>query len=125
MVHVAVFLCMGIGWGLAAGAAWPLLPAAAAVAGVLGSAGFVHWHTMRKRGPSGPLFTSTRRSAASGVSALMDALARRDFIYLVVAVSALGKASWFLVLAGIGAPIYLLIVLWMARGDVQGEARRS
>ena len=44
---------------------------------------------------------------ATRLSRMADALARRDFIYLVVVLAAFGKAHWFLVLAAIGAPALL------------------
>ncbi len=36
VVHVVIFACMGVGWSVAAAAAWPLLLGAAAVLGTLG-----------------------------------------------------------------------------------------
>lgn len=113
-VHVAVFACMGIGWSLSLGETWPLWLGGLAVAGTIGSAGFVYWHTMRGKGSTGPLFTSVVKSPASPLSRLMDSLARRDFIYLVVVLSAFGKASWFLALSAIGSPIYFGLLLWTA-----------
>ena len=114
VVHVAVFASMGIGWSLSLGETWPLWLGGLAVAGTIGSAGFVYWHTMRGEGSTGPLFTSVVRSPASRLSRLMDSLARRDFIYLVVVLSAFGKASWFLALSAIGSPIYFGLLLWAA-----------
>jgi hypothetical protein len=45
------------------------------------------------------------------LSRLADMLARRDFIYLVVLLSAFGRARWFLGLAAIGAPAFFLTLL--------------
>ena len=117
LVHVAVFLCMAVGWSLAAQAAWPLLIGGVALAGVLCSAGFVDRQILRAKDADGPLFASLLPSKASGVPALLDALARRDFIYGVVLLSALGKAKWFLVLAAAGAPIFFLLLLWIVCTD--------
>ncbi|MFQ5802428.1 MAG: CDP-alcohol phosphatidyltransferase family protein [Candidatus Methylomirabilales bacterium] len=125
VVHAAVFFCMAVGWSLATQALWPLLLGVLAVAGTVGSAGFVYWHTMRVKRSDGPLFTSTVRSPGPGVSRLLDALARRDFIYGVVLLSAFGKATWFLVLTAVGAPIFLLLLLWTARNTPQEEERVS
>lgn len=125
VVHAAVFSCMAVGWSLVAGAAWPLVFGIMAVAGAVGSAGFVYWHTMREKRSDGPLFTSVVRSPAPGLSRLLDALARRDFIYIIVLLSIFGKAAWFLVLAAIGAPIFLLLLLWTARGDSHFKERMS
>lgn len=123
VVHVAVFTCMGIGWSLAAHADWPLILGGAAVAGTLLSAGFVYWHTMRERTKPGPLFTSVTKSGRSWLSRMADALARRDFIYLVVLLAAAGKANWLLVLAGIGAPIFFLVLLAAAAMEARREGR--
>jgi phosphatidylglycerophosphate synthase len=113
VVHSAVFVCIGLGWWMADGALLPLLLACSATVGGLLSAGFVYQQTMRHKSSEGPLFTSTTTSEApSRLSVLADALARRDFIYLVVIVSAFGKAHWFLILSAIGAPIFFIVVLW-------------
>jgi phosphatidylglycerophosphate synthase len=123
VVHVAVFMCMGIGWSLAVHAGWPLILGGAAVAGTLLSAGFVYRHTMREQAKPGPLFTSVVKSGGSGLSRVADALARRDFIYLVVLLSAAGKANWFLLLAGVGAPVFFLVLLAAAAMEARREGR--
>src|SRR3990170_1098930 len=50
-----------------------------------------------------------------------DMLARRDFIYLVVLLSAAGKATWFLALAAVGTPLFLLVLAWIARRELWGR----
>ncbi len=117
-VHSAVFLCIGLGWWMADGTLLPLLLACSATAGGLLSAGFVYQQTMRHKTGDGPLFTSvTTSDTPSRLSALADTLTRRDFIYLVIIVSALGKAHWFLVLAAFGAPIFFFVLLWTSRRE--------
>jgi len=109
VVHCAVFTAIAVGWSLSAGAPWPLLLGAAAVAGALASAGLVTRETMA--GPKeGPLFTSVA-TTETPVSRVADALARRDFIYLVLALSLFGKANWFLGLSAVGAPAYFLVLV--------------
>jgi phosphatidylglycerophosphate synthase len=101
LVHVWVFACMAIGWSQAAGAAWPLLPGALAVTGTAAAALLV-----------------SRRSAATAPAAtarLAEAVANRDFIYLVILLACFGKAQWFLVLVALGTPIFMLLVRWGAR----------
>jgi len=117
VVHVAVFLCIAIGWSLAVGAAWPLALGAAAAAGTLGAATFVTCHSMPRQTVGGPLFTSVLRSHVSRRAALIEAVSNRDFIYLAVVLSAFGKATWFLVLAGVGAPVYFALLAWAGRGE--------
>jgi hypothetical protein len=44
-----------------------------------------------------------------------DALANRDFIYLIVVLSLFGKAAWFILFVAIGTPIFVLVRLWADR----------
>ena len=114
VVHAAVFSCMALGWSRPAdGAVGPLVLGALAVGGTLASATWVYAKTMRKP-KEGPLFTgvTTPDSAAARAA---DALSRRDFIYLVLALSLFGKADWFLALTAVGAPIYFLVLLTLDR----------
>jgi hypothetical protein len=60
---------------------------------------------------AGPQFTSVTSGPSTRISRVADALARRDFIYLVVILSAFGKAHWFLVLAAIGAPLFFIALV--------------
>jgi 1L-myo-inositol 1-phosphate cytidylyltransferase / CDP-L-myo-inositol myo-inositolphosphotransferase len=115
VVHIVIFGCMAVGWSLSAGAIWPLALGAAAILGTLGSAGFVYWRLMRLKDDGGALFTSVSASPERPLSRLLDAASRRDFIYLVILLALFGKSSWFLVMAGIGAPVYFFLVLFAAR----------
>jgi hypothetical protein len=69
---------------------------------------------MRHKGSSGPLFTSVAQAPAGNFSKVADALTRRDFVYLVVLLSAFGKAAWFLALTAVGAPLFFLFLLVIA-----------
>jgi phosphatidylglycerophosphate synthase len=114
VVHCAVFAAIAVGWSLSEGARWPLIFGVAAVTGTLASAGFAYLATMR--GPrEGPLFTAVTNSEAPA-SKIVNALARRDFIYLVLALSLFGKANWFLVLAAVGAPLFFLVLVALGAG---------
>ncbi len=113
VVHSAVFGTIAAGWWRASEDPAALLFGAAAIAGTLLSAGFVYFQTMRQA-REGPLFTSVTRSAQSRLSRVADALARRDFIYLVILLSVFGKARWFLVLAAVGAPAFFLVLVGIA-----------
>ena len=105
-VHVAVFLCMAIGWSRSLGASWPLFVGAVAIASALAAA-----VTLAGRG----LGEAARDADPSRITRLTDALAHRDFIYLIVLLSAAGKAWWFLVLVAAGTPVFLLLCLSSAR----------
>ncbi|MCZ6860835.1 MAG: CDP-alcohol phosphatidyltransferase family protein [Alphaproteobacteria bacterium] len=114
VVHIAIFACMGVGWALAIGAGWPLILGAAAVLGTIGSASIVYFRVMRKKDNQGPLYTSVGKGPSEGLTKLLDNASRRDFIYLVLGLSLFGKASWFLVLTAIGAPVYFFLLLIVA-----------
>jgi phosphatidylglycerophosphate synthase len=128
VVHSAVFAAIAIGWWRSSEEIQPLLLGAAAIAGTLLSAGFVYFQTMShasnahsassaSKGREEPLFTSVSRSGDSRLSRMADLLARRDFIYLVVILSAFGKANWFLILAAVGAPLFFLVLVGLALGS--------
>jgi phosphatidylglycerophosphate synthase len=129
VVHSVIFGCMGVGWSLSAGAAWPLWLGLSAILGTLGSAGFVYWRLMRAKDDGA--FTSVSAAPERPLARLLDAASRRDFIYLVILLALAGKSNWFLLLAGIGAPVYFVLVLLAARapaaverpGQGPGEAR--
>ncbi len=114
VVHTAIFACMGIGWSNEVGADWPLALGAAAVLGTIGSATFVYLRTMRGGDGAGPLYTSVGKEPSERMTRLLDNASRRDFIYLVVACALFGKASWFLVLTAVGAPVYFGLLLVVA-----------
>ena len=102
-VHVAVFACMAIGWSRSLAEPWPLVVGAVAVVSTLGAAATL----------SGYGLESGRRDTESSWAArVTEALANRDFIYLIVLLAAAGKAWWFLVLVASGTPIFALLCLW-------------
>jgi 1L-myo-inositol 1-phosphate cytidylyltransferase / CDP-L-myo-inositol myo-inositolphosphotransferase len=125
VVHSVIFACMGIGWSLAAGSSWPLALGAGAVLGTLGSAGFVYWRLMRAKDGGETLFTSVSDAPDRPLTRILDSASRRDFIYLVILLALFGRSNWFLVMAGIGAPIYFFLVLFAARPQASGEARSA
>jgi phosphatidylglycerophosphate synthase len=108
-VHVAAFGCMALGWSRAADSGWPLLAGAVAIVGSLGAAATVSRRFVSKQ-PVG--------AAGSAAARLTDALANRDFIYLVVLLAAFGRAAWFLVILALGTPLFVLLLL------LGGAARR-
>ena len=114
LVHVAVFAAMGLGWAMAVEAAWPLYLTALALIGTAGSAAAVYWFTLREKSAAGPVYTSVSSGPPDRLSKQLDALSRRDFIYLVFALSLFGKAAWFLALTAVGAPVFLILVLILA-----------
>ncbi|HEY7038058.1 MAG TPA: CDP-alcohol phosphatidyltransferase family protein [Methylomirabilota bacterium] len=99
LVHVAVFTCMAVGWSLAIDALWPLVLGTLAVTGTGLSAILVS--------------QQTGVPSASGAR-LAEAVANRDFIYLVIVLACFGKAHWFLVFVALGTPIFMMLVRWGA-----------
>jgi len=100
VVHVAVFLCIAVGWSRDIGAAWPLALGAIASLATVGSAMVFFGRIIEDRVEAGGVLARA-----------VDALGARDFIYLVILMSAFGKAKWFLVAAAIGAPMYLALAI--------------
>ncbi len=124
LVHFAVYSAIAVGWSRAIGRGWPLWFGAAAILGNLASAYFVHHQTMRAARKDGPLFTSVSERSTR-LSRIADELSRRDFIYLVLILSAFGKAQWFLVMAAVGAPIYFLVLVGLALSEPHGLAESA
>lgn len=122
VVHAAIFGCMALGWARAADAAWPLALGASAVLGALASASFVYWRVLRPKKGEGPLYVSVAKTQQSRLVSMLDSLSRRDFIYLVLALSLFGKAAWFLTLAAIGAPAFFALLMFVAAQE-RGTAR--
>jgi phosphatidylglycerophosphate synthase len=98
-VHVAVFVCMAIGWSASADAAWPLAVGAVAVAATIGAA-----YLLTGRGPSAP-------GSGAWLGRLTETLANRDFIYAIIVLAAFGNAWWFLAVVAIGTPIFAVCVM--------------
>ena len=110
-VHVAVFSCMALGWSFASGSPWPLFLGVVAVASTLVAAFAVEPHMV-----TGPAQGAARSAGAR----MADALANRDFIYLIIGLAAFGKAAWFLVLVAVGTPAFVLLRLWADRRKKSG-----
>jgi len=104
VVHVGVFTCMAVGLSLAQEATWPLALGAITVIATLGAAA----------SQSRAIMLDTAVEADAGwIARFAEAFSHRDFIYLVIALSAFGKAHVFLILASIGTPIFFVLLLWV------------
>jgi len=110
-VHVLVFACMGVSWSLSVHSTWPLAVAAFAVASTLVAA-IIEAPRM--------ISQSVAAESRSAGAKTADALANRDFIYLIVALAVFGKAAWFIVFVAIGTPIFVLVRLWADRPHGKG-----
>jgi len=106
IVHFAVFSCIAVGWARQTQSAWPLVVGGVAVAAAAGTAAF-----MFKR------FVEDRVTTGTWASRLIGAMSHRDFIYIVVLLSAFGRAHWFLVATAVGTPLFLILALLFLRTD--------
>lgn len=126
VVHVLLFTCLGLGLYRAGGGAWTLVLGLLAAAASLASAAVTFRISTRKE-DSGPLFkgialepapTGTERA----LQRVEDFLTQRDFIYLLILAAVFGKQQLFLIAAGIGSPLFLLVLLYLT---AQGDARQA
>jgi len=116
VVHVAIFACMALGLSFRTGRPWALWCGASAVVFTGISAWYVYRRTMM--GPKeGPLYTSVAMQGETKLSKVADAVSRRDFIYLILIMSAFGVADWFVVSSAVIIPIYFLVLLVVAWND--------
>jgi phosphatidylglycerophosphate synthase len=116
VVHVAVFSAFAVAWSAAIGKAWPLVLGALAVSGTVLCAAFIYTYAMKPRPGGGPLLTTVSPVRRTRLARVLDELARRDFIYLVMIFALFGRAYWFLAPVAIGTPAFFLALLVMALG---------
>ena len=132
LVHIMVFMGIGIGlWRDSRDAQWILLGIIAAL-GVFFSVAWVSWAVLRKKRGQGPLFTSvvagelaSRGSWTARWTQFADALSRRDFIFGIIFLALLGLLPAFLWAAAIGSHTYwivLVLIDWKRRQASTGEA---
>ncbi len=122
LVHMMVFSAMGVGlWRDSGQTHWIFLGLAAAV-GVLICVSLASWNTRRKKATEGPLFTSASPEKASEAASrpkahlirIADALSRRDFIFGVIFLAALGWLPGFLWAAAVGTQVYWMVLVVIA-----------
>jgi len=99
-----VFACMAVGLSYAQEATWPLALGAITVIATLGAAATQSRAFMQD---------TTVGADAAWIARFAEAFSHRDFIYLVIALSAFGRAHVFLILASIGTPIFFALLLWV------------
>jgi hypothetical protein len=62
-------------------------------------------------------FAEDRAATGAWAARLIGALSHRDFIYVVVLLSAFGRAHWFLAVTAVGTPLFLILALLFLRND--------
>ena len=129
LVHVAVF------GGIAASLYWRtpeprfIWLGALACLGVLLSAGWISWKTLKNKSGEGDFFVSVVeemnppkvRGDLGWLTRLADYLTRRDFGYLILILAVAGRLEWFLWASAIGGNLFFLtlVFLWTRLGSTR------
>lgn len=129
LVHLALFSCLGIGFWLD-GHHRTLALAAIADAGVLASAWIAWGHRRAHRAEqtrapeAGVVDEIAGDDFESKLSRLENALAQRDFIYLLVVLAFVDMVYEFLWAAAIGGSLYFIVMLYLRRVNQNEQARQ-
>jgi phosphatidylglycerophosphate synthase len=129
-VHVALFSCLGLGFWRTGNGVHTLALAAIADAGVVASAWTAWQHRLaaraeRARGPETGVVDEIKGDGIeSKLSRLENALAQRDFIYLLVLLAFLDRVYEFLWAAAIGGVLFFAIMLYLRRVNQNEQARQ-
>ncbi len=119
LIHIALF--MGIGLGLYREYQEGLYIALGGIAtiGVIASVFIVSYGVLRRKKGAGPLFISVVEEREAPklkpffrfLAKVADLLGRRDFSYILVLLTLLGKVEWFLWAGALGTNLYFLLLL--------------
>lgn len=129
LVHLALFTCLGVGFWFD-GHTRTLALSAIADAGVLASAWTAWGHRKgqrdeRLRSPEAGVVEEVAGDGfESKLSRLENALAQRDFIYLLVVLAFVDMVYEFLWAAAIGGSLYFIIMLYLRRIKLNEQARQ-
>lgn len=128
LVHLTLFTCLGIGFWRTGNGVHVLALAGMADAGALASAWTAWQHRKSRRKTNAAEAGVTDETAGDGIesklSRLENALAQRDFIYLLVALAMLDCVYEFLWAAAIGGLLYFAIMLYLRRINENEQARQ-
>lgn len=128
LVHLALFSCLGIGFWRTGNGVHTLALAAIADAGVLASAWTAWKHRISRRSAQGPEAGVVDQLEGDGfeskLSRLENALAQRDFIYLLVLLAFVDMVYEFLWAAAIGGSLFFAIMLFLRRVNHNEQARQ-
>jgi 1L-myo-inositol 1-phosphate cytidylyltransferase / CDP-L-myo-inositol myo-inositolphosphotransferase len=128
ITHLALFGGITLGLVSHSGSAWYVLPGGLLVLGALFS--FVLSVKGHKRlgQDAGPIFSESRLQDATGsakstrLARMLDRAANRDFAYLLLFLAGIDHLDWFLWIAGLGAPIFgILLYRALRRGERSGS----
>ena len=131
LVHLALFSCLGYGFWRTGNGVHTLVLAAVADLGVLASSTIAWQHRRKQRAAaSAPIAEAGVTDEAAGggfesqLSRLQNALAQRDFIYLLVLLALVDCVYEFLWAAAIGGLLYFGIMLYLRRVNEHEQARQ-
>lgn len=124
LVHLALFTSLGVGFWLTGNGAHTLALAGIADLGVLASAWTAWQHRRAHRGDAGVVDQADGDGFESKLSRLENALAQRDFIYLLVLLAFVDRVYEFLWAAAIGGCLYFAIMLYLRRVNHNEQARQ-
>ena len=129
LVHLALFSCLGLGFWRTGNGPHTLALAAVADLGVVASAWAAWKHRLRRRAASpvpAPETGVTEEAEGGGfeskLSRLENALAQRDFIYLLVLLAAVDCVYEFLWAAAVGGLLFFGIMLYLRRVNEHDQA---
>lgn len=116
VVHMAVFAAMGVGLFRDTGRWHWLVLGAAASLGVLISAGWVYWTSVRPKGAYSSVAAgaTTLQGWRAALARAADHLSRRDFIFWLNFIVLAGGLPYFLWAAAIGSHLFALSVVVLA-----------
>ncbi len=131
LVHLALFTCLGYGFWATGNGVHTLVLAGVADLGVLASASTAWRHRLRRRAASAiPVAEAgvTEEAAGGGFESRLarfeNALAQRDFIYLLVLLALVDCVYEFLWAAAIGGLLFFGIMLYLRRVNENDQARQ-
>ncbi|MFI5347133.1 MAG: CDP-alcohol phosphatidyltransferase family protein [Elusimicrobiota bacterium] len=132
IVHLALFTALGLGFWRTGNGPHTLVLAAVADLGVLASAWTAWQHRRKRRAASAaPVAEAgvTDETAGDGIESklarLENALAQRDFIYLLVLLALVDCVYEFLWAAAIGGLLFFAIMLYLRRINDYEQARQT
>ncbi len=107
LVHLSLFLCLGLGFARADQSPLPMALGLAAALGSLGSAAMAY---QKRRKPEA--FGAVPNSP---LARLENWLAQRDFIYLLLLLAFLGRTYEFLWAAAVGSLLFFAMMIYLGR----------
>jgi phosphatidylglycerophosphate synthase len=113
VAHMATFIALPIGVARLHPHAHWWVPGSALFVGVAASAYSV-WR----------LVLSVPESERGPLSLLVERIASRDYVYLIVALTAVGRLDWFVWAAAAGSNVFWPALWWLSRRETGGAAPR-